>query len=102
VSRSAVQRATAVRNVDPELHDQVKAGELSLEDARRAIASNGECDLHGNGETDGDSTHGGSEIASEEFIIRQFKLFIKKVNKYHGMTSTKIRSCIRTYLDRRT
>jgi ParB-like chromosome segregation protein Spo0J len=47
VSRSTVQRAADVRTADPELLDQVKAGEMSLEDARRAIAPDGaaeDCD----------------------------------------------------------
>jgi ParB-like chromosome segregation protein Spo0J len=37
VSLSSVQRAVRVRTADPELYQQVKAGEISLEDARRAI-----------------------------------------------------------------
>jgi ParB-like chromosome segregation protein Spo0J len=37
VSRSSVQRAVEVRTADPELHEKVKAGEVSVEEARRAI-----------------------------------------------------------------
>jgi ParB-like chromosome segregation protein Spo0J len=37
VGHRTVQRAAAVRTADPELHQQVRAGEISLEDARRTI-----------------------------------------------------------------
>jgi ParB-like chromosome segregation protein Spo0J len=40
VSRSAVQRAATVRTADAELHEKVKAGEVTLQDAARAIAPN--------------------------------------------------------------
>jgi hypothetical protein len=39
VSRSAVQRAATAKAADPELHEKVKAGEVSLEDARRMASA---------------------------------------------------------------
>jgi ParB-like chromosome segregation protein Spo0J len=121
VSRSGVQRAADVRTADPELHDKVKAGEMSLEDARRAIAPEGatsKCDTNtvtswtapesdGSGEADDvadsqsdeDEYEDEDDIADKEFLIKQFKRFIKEFSKDYAMSTTAIRSCIRTYLD---
>jgi ParB-like chromosome segregation protein Spo0J len=122
VSRSTVQRAADVRTADPELLDQVKAGEMSLEDARRAIAPEsaaGERDTstvtswtapesNGNGEPDNDATDTQSEattadITDEEFVIEEFKRLVKELAKDYDidMTVAEIKSCIKKYLDRK-
>jgi hypothetical protein len=126
VSRSTVQRAADVRTADPELLDQVKAGELSLEDARRAIAPEGAAgesdtktvtswaapESNGEGEPDNDVTDTSSDeneepsaddTTDEEFIIQEFKRFVKELAKDYDMDMTvaEIKSCIKKYLDRR-
>jgi ParB-like chromosome segregation protein Spo0J len=138
VSRSGVQRAVEVRAADPDLHNQVKTGEVSLEDARRAIAPDdaaGEGDASsvesttqlmssaelnttisswtapesaGNREPDNDLTDTQSEAANtdltdEEFIIEEFKRFVKQLAKDYDIDRTvaEIKSCIKKYLDRR-
>jgi hypothetical protein len=138
VSRSTVQRAADVRTADPELLEQVKAGELSLEEARRAVApesADGESDTSsvesttqlmssaelnttvsswtapetsGEGEPDNDVTDTQSEdtsndITDEEFIIKEFKRFLKELTKDYDidMTVAEIKLCIKKYLERR-
>ena len=121
VSRSTVQRAAEVRTADPELLDQVKAGEISLEDARRAIAPEGAAgesdtktvtswagpESSGDGEPDNDVTDTQSEptitnITDEEFIIEEFKRFVKELARDYDMdiTIAEIKSCIKKYLNR--
>jgi hypothetical protein len=112
VSRSAVQRAVAIRTADPEIHGKVKAGEISLADATRALALKGANGIEGSHKPEpteppvDDSSHGTSvngaftALTDEEQIIRHFKRYVKEVSEDFHKTTSEIRSYIKTYLNR--
>jgi hypothetical protein len=99
VSRSAVQRAEVVRAADPELHAKVKAGEVSLENAKRTVQS---------ASPDNDDITNGSpklyrssltnKLSDEDEWITQFKSSIRYLSRESKTPAARVRAYIREYL----
>ena len=105
VSRSSVQKAAAIRAADPEIHDKVKAGELSFADAERELSSDSPPQANGaNGEGTNnimpfsEEEERSRDIAEEEKCISEFKDLIRSLSREFKKSSTVIRSYLRRYL----
>jgi hypothetical protein len=100
VSRSSVQRARDVREADPELHEKVKAGEVSRADAERIIEASGISRDDTEAMSNGDAfiEEKSRPISDEEKCIQQFKNLIKDLSKEFKTTATVIRNYLRRYL----
>jgi hypothetical protein len=107
VSRSSVQRAREVREADPELHEKVKAGEVSRADAERIIDAGSDPPSESNGDHKQEaasnvtpfSDERSRPLSDEEKWVRQFKNLVKDLSEEFRKPPVEIRGCIRQYLE---
>lgn len=102
VSRSTLQRAKAVRKADPELHEKVKCGEVSVEDAQRMVDSESHSKV--NGDHDEEASSSAAQVKSEpitdaDTCVRHFKRLVRFLTDELHITPALVKTYGRQYLE---
>jgi hypothetical protein len=88
-----------VKAADPELHEKVKTGEVSGEDARRLASRNVDHNEEATSNVTPFSEERSRPISVNDKCVRQFKNLVKDLGQEFNTTPALVRAYIRDYLE---